>query len=89
MALPRDCYHHIFRPGREIPKFANSLHGHINVWSYFDLHLIWQTANGNVERGNALWPVTHKDLLAVGFRCCAKLHPEHISVETAMQPGSD
>jgi hypothetical protein len=62
MALPRDCYRHIFGPCREIPKFANRPHGHINVWSYFDLHLIRQTANGNVERGNALWPVTHKDL---------------------------
>jgi hypothetical protein len=60
----RGCYHHILRPRRQFPKFANALCRHSDAWVRFDPHLVWQATESYVKRRNAFGLIPH-DLLSL------------------------
>jgi hypothetical protein len=68
MAFLRGCYRQILGPRLHLPKFANGLCRHSDVWVRLDPHLIWQATESYLERSNAFGLVLHKDFLPVGYR---------------------
>ena len=68
MALLRGCYHQILGPRRHLPKFANGLCSHSDVWVHLHPHLIWEATKSYVKRSNAFGLISHKGFLTARYR---------------------
>jgi hypothetical protein len=68
MAFLRGCYHQILGPRGHLPKFANGLCSHSDVWVHLHPHLIWKATKSYVERGNAFGLISHKGFLTARYR---------------------
>jgi len=67
MLFVRGDYHQILGPRGHLPKFANGLCRHSDVWVRFDPHLNWQATKSDVKRGNAFGLISHKFLPTVRY----------------------
>jgi hypothetical protein len=79
MAFLRGCYHQILGPRRHLPKFANGLCSHSDVWVHLHPHLIWQATKSYVERGNAFGLISHKGFLIARYRQLTAGTPYNLS----------
>jgi hypothetical protein len=79
MAFLRGCYHQILGPRRHLPKFANGLCSHSDVWVHLHPHLIWQATKSYVERGNAFGLISHKGFLTARYRQLTAGTPYNLS----------
>jgi hypothetical protein len=58
-AFRRRRYGQILGPRRHLPKFANCLCRHPDVWVGLDLHPSWPAAKKRLERGNTFHFASH------------------------------
>lgn len=86
MAFLRGWYDQIVGPRRYLPKFADRLCRHPDVWVCLYPHATWQAAESYVKGGNAFWLVLLVGFLTrqYGIWICYLLFPRSMALAVAV-----